>query len=612
MHFTSHHQPALVALSAAVAIFTAYVALDLAGRYRAATGTARWAWLGASAVAMGGGVWSMHFIGMLALLLPVPLAFDVDITLASLLLPILLTGGALALVGGAPTSWRRLAIGGLLMGGGIVLMHYLGMAAISIDATVTYDPALVALSVAIAVAAATAALKLAGFVRSPWQRTVGALMMGVAVVGMHYVGMAAATFTMVDGAPGTPLPASSIKPHLLALQVAGVAGVVLALALASSTLARRNAEAKVRVAERQLAEERQATETRLRQSEERLRLAVQATGLGTWDWDLPTDTLLWSERTRALFGLPAGAAVTYDAFLIRLHPDDRAAADAAVRDALSPAGEGHFAVEFRALHPDGTLRWLSAQGQTLFEDADDGRRRAVRFLGTLLDVTARRQAEERLRASLDEKEMLLREIHHRVKNNMQAISGIVQLEATQVSDPAAQEAFEAVGQRIQAMARLHEQLYGAEDLRRIDLRSYFAELGQGLGALHAGARIGIEMEIAPLSCDMDVAMPLGLIANELVTNSLKHAFPDGRSGTIRVRLDRDEDAVLFQVSDDGVGSATGERAKGLGKRLIEALAQQLQAEMTIERTGGYLARFRLPGDRFAERERTVDGVAGVI
>ena len=609
MHFSSHHQPALVALSAVVAFFTAYVALDLAGRYRAATGTARWSWLGASAVAMGGGIWSMHFIGMLALLRPIPLGFDVDITLASLMLPILLTGGALALVGGDPTSWRRLATGGLLMGGGIVLMHYMGMAAITIDAAVAYDPFLVALSVAIAVAAATAALRMAGFVRSPGQRTVGALMMGVAVVGMHYVGMAAATFTMVDGTPGTPLSESSIKPHLLALQVAGVTGVVLALSLASSTLARRNAEAKMQVAERQLAQERQATEALLRQSEERLRLAVQATGLGTWDWDLPKDTLLWSQRTRVLFGLPAGAPITYDAFLSRLHPDDRAATDAAVRAALSPAGDGRFTLEFRALHPDGTLRWLSAQGQTLFEAAEDGRRRAVRFLGTLLDVTARRQAEERLRASLDEKEMLLREIHHRVKNNMQAISGILQLEASQLSDPVAQEAFEAVVQRIQAMARLHEQLYGAEDLRRIDLPSYFAELGQGLGALSADERIGIEMEIAPLSCDMDMAMPLGLIANELVTNSLKHAFPDGRSGTIRIRLVRDGDAVLLQVSDNGVGSPTGERAKGLGKRLIEALAMQLQAEMSIERIGGYRARFRLPGDRFKERECAVEGVA---
>jgi len=610
MHLSSHHQPALVALSAAVAIFTAYVALDLAGRYRAATGTARWAWLGASAVAMGGGIWSMHFIGMLALTLPIPMAFDVDITLASLMLPILLTGGALALVGGAPTSWRGLVTGGLLMGGGIVLMHYLGMAAITIDASVTYDPGLVALSVAIAVAAATAALKLAGFVRSPGQRTIGALMMGVAVVGMHYVGMAAATFTTVDGAHGTPLSASSIEPHLLALQVAGVTGVVLALALASSTLARRNAETKALEAERLLAQERQVTESLLRQSEERLRLAVQATGLGTWDWDLTKDTLLWSERTRALFGLPADAEVTYDAFLNWLHPDDRAATDAAVRAALSPAGDGRFAVEFRALLPDGALRWLSAQGQTHFEEAEDGRRRAVRFLGTLLDITARRQAEERLRASLGEKEMLLREIHHRVKNNMQAISGILQLEASQVSDPAAQDAFEAVVQRIQAMARLHEQLYGAEDLRRIDLPSYFADLGQDLGALRTGARIGIEVEIAPLSCDMDVAMPLGLIANELVTNSLKHAFPDGRTGTIQIRLDRDGDAVLFQVSDDGVGSDTGERAKGLGKRLIEALAMQLQAEMSVERVGGYRARFRLPGDRFKEREDAVEGAAG--
>ncbi len=616
MHVSSHHQPLLVALSAAVAVFTAYVALDLAGRQRTAAGnsagnsaaTARWAWLGAAAVAMGGGIWSMHFIAMLALVTPVPVAYDLHMTLVSLALPIVVTGGALALTARDGLGAGRLMLGGLVMGGGIVLMHYVGMAAITMDGTITYDPGLVALSALIAVAAATAALRLAGAVRTPGQRALGAVTMGAAVIGMHYVGMAAATFTFHEGNAQPWFQATPVEPPVLALQVAGVTGVVLALALTSSALARRSAERKAREAEARLAEEREHTETRLRQSEERLRLAVQATGLGTWDWDMSRDVILWSERTYALFGLAPGGVIDYAQFLRAVHPDDRAATEAAVRAALAPDGDGRLAAEFRALQPDGTVRWLSTQGQTHFEDATSnsdaggGKKRPMRLLGTILDITARRMAEERLRASLQEKEMLLREVHHRVKNNMQAITAILQLEAAQVADEKAREGFAAVGQRIQAMAGLHEQLYSAQDLRRIDLRSYFGELGQGLAALHVGLPVHFESAIEALVCDLDTAMPLGLIANELVTNSLKHAFPDGRSGTIRIRLFREGDDVVFEVSDDGVGSDTGERAKGLGKRLIEALAQQVQAQLDINRAGGYRSCFRMPGDRFTARE----------
>lgn len=609
MHVSSHHQPLLVGLSAAVAVFTAYVALDLAGRQRVAAGTARWAWLVAAAVAMGGGIWSMHFIAMLAMVTPVPVAYDLHITLVSLALPILVTGGALALTARDTLAAGRLILGGLVMGGGIVLMHYVGMAAIAMDGVaVTYDPGLVALSALIAIAAATAALRLSGTVRTRGQRAVGAVTMGAAVIGMHYVGMAAATFTVQEGNARPWFQDTPVQPLVLALQVAGVTGVVLALALTSSALARRSAERKARVAETTLDEERRAAEALLRQSEERLRLAVQATGLGTWDWDMARDAVLWSERTYALFGLAPDSAVDYARFLNAVHPDDRAATDAAVRAALDPDGDGRFAAEFRALQPDGTVRWLSTQGQTHFEEVKSGTgdRRPVRLLGTILDITARQLAEERLRASLQEKEMLLREVHHRVKNNMQAITAILQLEAAQVPDEKAREGFAAVGQRIQAMARLHEQLYGAEDLRRIDLGSYVAELGQGLNALHGGQPDGqpvrIDVAAEALVCDLDTAMPLGLIANELVTNSLKHAFPDGRPGTVRIRLFREGGDVVFEVSDDGVGSATGERAKGLGKRLVEALAQQVQAQLDIDRTGGYRSRFRMPGDRFTARE----------
>src|SRR4051812_39420661 len=129
MDMSVHYQPALVTLSVAVSIFTAYVALDLASQQKGASEAARWSWLAGSAVAMGGGIWSMHFIGMLAMVMPASVTYALPLTLASLILPILVSGGGLALVGESTSSWWRLCAGGLLMGLGIVVMHYAGMAA---------------------------------------------------------------------------------------------------------------------------------------------------------------------------------------------------------------------------------------------------------------------------------------------------------------------------------------------------------------------------------------------------------------------------------------------------------------------------------------------------
>jgi NO-binding membrane sensor protein with MHYT domain len=350
MDMPVHHQPALVALSVVVSIFTAFVALDLAGQQRGASGAARWLWLAGSAVAMGGGIWSMHFIGMLAMVMPTSVSYDLPLTLVSLILPILVSGGGLALVSESTFPWWRLCAGGLLMGLGIVVMHYAGMAAMSEDIGVVYDGPLVACSILIAVASSTAALGLARCFRNSWQQFVSAVMMGLAVVSMHYTGMAATSLTFthefIHGVHEPPTGSS-----LLAIQVAGVAGAVLALALTSSSIARNKAERRAAEAQDDLARERQRAEMTLRQNEERYRLAIQATGLGTWDWDFDANVLIWSARTYELIGLPVGTPISYRIFLGCLDPDDRAGTEAAVRAALEPSGTGSFLAEFRAALP---------------------------------------------------------------------------------------------------------------------------------------------------------------------------------------------------------------------------------------------------------------------
>jgi PAS domain S-box-containing protein len=261
MVVTGYYDPILVALSYVIAVFGSYTALDLAGRARASRGRSAIAWLAGAAAAMGGAIWSMHFVGMLAFIMPMPVAYDMGLTLLSLALPILVTGAGLFSMDRVRSWFIGLSLGGGLMGLGIVAMHYVGMAGMRMAATLSYDPGVVGLSVVIAIVAATAALWLAFRTRHIWQKVVSALVMGLAIVGMHYTAMAAATFTMTDHAQEPNWPA--LPPTLLATAIALTTFVLLFLALVSAMVDRRLAEAAAREAEV------------LRQSEHRFRSLIQ-------------------------------------------------------------------------------------------------------------------------------------------------------------------------------------------------------------------------------------------------------------------------------------------------------------------------------------------------
>jgi signal transduction histidine kinase/CheY-like chemotaxis protein len=196
---TGYYETPLVLISILVAIVASYSALSLAGRVTGSTGRTKFAWTLGGAIAMGSGIWAMHFVGMLAFRLPIPIAFDVPITLASLVLPIAASGLALWQVSRTDLGPARLGASALIMGIGINAMHYTGMAAMRMQPAIVYDPLLFALSVLIAVGASALALWIAFRLRRStpdiWvPRIVAAVVMGFAIVGMHYTGMAAANF----------------------------------------------------------------------------------------------------------------------------------------------------------------------------------------------------------------------------------------------------------------------------------------------------------------------------------------------------------------------------------------------------------------------------------
>jgi NO-binding membrane sensor protein with MHYT domain len=252
MIVTGTHDPYLVALSILVACFASYTALDLSGHVGPARGFARRAWLVAAALTMGGGIWSMHFVAMLAFVMPTPMSYDICLTTLSLAVAIVVTGGGFYVISRERASPLRLVLSGIFMGLGIAGMHYTGMAAMRGHAELSYDPIFVALSLVIAIGASTVALWVAFRTTDLGQKLVAAVVMGLAISGMHYTAIRAAIFT-AHGPLHEPHVNASLDQTNLALAVAGITFIILAFASVASLFERKRAEEALQKAQAELA-----------------------------------------------------------------------------------------------------------------------------------------------------------------------------------------------------------------------------------------------------------------------------------------------------------------------------------------------------------------------
>jgi PAS domain S-box-containing protein len=244
--------------------------------------------------------------------------------------------------------------------------------------------------------------------------------------------------------------------------------------------------------------------------------------------------------------------------------------------------------ELKLLAKDGRVIDVSVSSKIIFGKD----RNPIGVEGVLRDITDRKRAEEQVKSSLKEKEVLLQEIHHRVKNNMQIISSLLNLQSRNISDENVREMFKMSRDRIKSMALIHEKLYQSENLSKINFAQYVQSLTLHLRHTYNTNvdRIKLDTMVKDVFLDINKAIPCGLIVNELVSNSLKHAFPDNKKCNIQIHLHTGNNGdIRLLVSDDGIGFAKDvniQKPDSLGLQLVNDLVEQLEGTLKLDLTSG--------------------------
>ena len=319
----------------------------------------------------------------------------------------------------------------------------------------------------------------------------------------------------------------------------------------------------------------------LQASEERLAAILDhapiGMALGTLDgqWTYVNRALcqILSESADHLIGQPARSHV---------HPDDWAGHERFEREVVQ-GGRSDAQIEERWVNRSGQAVWVRLTATRL---VDVGLATPSVIL-QIEPIGERKRKDAEIAAALNEKETLLREVYHRVKNNLQVIQSLLNLKRRSLDDAQAGLALSETAERVRAMALVHEKLYQSQKLSAIDLADYLNDLVQPLqevlGARHRGVTVTVSAE--PVEADLNAAIPFGLIVTELLTNSLKHAFPEPRGGAVRVALQAHGAGARLRVADDGVGMATvaGQPPRrSLGLNLVDSLARQIDATVQVD------------------------------
>ncbi|MEG4055225.1 MULTISPECIES: PAS domain S-box protein [unclassified Microcoleus] len=327
---------------------------------------------------------------------------------------------------------------------------------------------------------------------------------------------------------------------------------------------------------------KQAEKT-IRESEERFRQLAENIQDSVWLMSAEfTDLLYLSPAYEQIWGRSREELYAEPLKMMEwVHPEDKHLLEEAMGRVLQ--GESTN-TEYRIFLPDGTIRWVCDRAFPIYDESGQ----IYRIAGIGEDISDRKLTEARIQAALREKEVLIKEIHHRVKNNMQVISSLLQLQAQYIEDESTLALFEESQTRIHSMALIHEQLYQSEHLDRIDLPPYVenlvANLYQSFGCGNTAIQFNLNLD--PIYLNIETAIPCGLIINELVSNSLKYAFSQSLTGEINIKFNElSSQQLQLIIQDNGSGFPAGfdvDNTETLGLRLVRMLSCQLEASIAID------------------------------
>jgi PAS domain S-box-containing protein len=317
----------------------------------------------------------------------------------------------------------------------------------------------------------------------------------------------------------------------------------------------------------------------LQLAHERLVAALKASRCGTWRWTIVDDVVEWDEALSRVYGIAhASAPKTSREFLAFVHQDDRERVLAILSRCLESGSEIDY--EFRAVIGD-TVRWIYDRSTLVRDPAG----KPLYMMGACLDITERRRIEEERNAALERQQLLFEELNHRIKNHLQLITGMLRMQAGREQNRSAKADFEKAIQRIQTIADLHVNLYRDDQFGLVDIQRYLREIGENLRkSIVLDSRISLEIEAESILLSVDQALPVGLLVNELVTNAVKHAFPQGQQGRILIRLRARGDRITLSVTDNGRGITKEPQTRmgGIGTRMVKALSRQIRGNLRVK------------------------------
>jgi PAS domain S-box-containing protein len=266
-----------------------------------------------------------------------------------------------------------------------------------------------------------------------------------------------------------------------------------------------------------------------------------------------------------------------------IHPEDKGMFVEKVLNSAETMNSYHE--KFRCLK-NGDIIWVECRTTPYAQE--DG---SILWDGLFVDVTERMQAEDQIKANLKEKETLLQEIHHRVKNNMIVISSLLKLQSNSIKDERLKTALMDSQNRVQSMSAIHEVLYQSDNLSSIDMNTYLSKLTEAVAQNYTiGSKVSLLVETENILIGAKQASPIGLIVNELITNSFKYAFPENQEGEIKISLQKMEDQIELEYADNGIGIPEGfdlQKADSLGLKLVKLLTEnQLDGSIDMENKNG--------------------------